>query len=104
MILQRKEVVSMDTITTIMVTWPHQSDIQSLTLIETGRNLKSDLLYSYHHFAWKIPENSNKKLQSELLDTLSNLNESAESFNDFKEELGDLLLQILLHSERHAPS
>jgi tetrapyrrole methylase family protein/MazG family protein len=35
----------------------------------------------------------------ELLDTLSNLNESAESFNDFKEELGDLLLQILLHSE-----
>ena len=35
----------------------------------------------------------------ELLDTLSNLNDSPESFNDFKEELGDLLLQILLHSE-----
>ena len=30
---------------------------------------------------------------------LSNLNDSPESFNDFKEELGDLLLQILLHSE-----
>ena len=26
----------------------------------------------------------------ELLDTLSNLNDSPESFNDFKEELGDL--------------
>ena len=28
----------------------------------------------------------------ELLDTLSNLNDSPESFNDFKEELGDCLL------------
>ena len=35
----------------------------------------------------------------ELLDTLSNLNDSPESLNNIKEELGDLILQILLHSE-----
>ena len=35
----------------------------------------------------------------ELLDVLSNLDDSQNKFNELKEELGDLLLQILLHSE-----
>jgi len=52
MILQRKEVVSMDTITTIMVTWPHQSDFQSLTLIETVKCQKNQP-QDYRHQLWE---------------------------------------------------
>ena len=35
----------------------------------------------------------------ELLDVLTRLDNSKKTFDEFKEELGDLLLQILLHSE-----
>lgn len=35
----------------------------------------------------------------ELLDVLARLDDSKETFDEFKDELGDLLLQILLHAE-----
>ena len=35
----------------------------------------------------------------ELLDVLARLDNSKKTFDEFKDELGDLLLQILLHAE-----
>ena len=35
----------------------------------------------------------------ELLDVLARLDDSKKTFDEFKDELGDLLLQILLHAE-----